>query len=143
MQAEQLLKILHLCVQVLQRYSDPAQNDELLPPFLQLTSLILNWDFRQRNFFKASTLEHTHITLRPPRYFAPTFLEKDFLGLFFRLLPAVREDEEQLHHVIQCLTQLASLTRPLFVSEVEEEHYVHHFVSGILVYLSSRLVRLK
>ena len=139
MQTEQLLKVLHLCVQVLQRYSDSGQTDELLPPFLQLASLILNWDFRQRNFFKVSTLDHTHIALRPPRSFSSTFLDKDFLGVFFRILPVVRGDEEQMHHVIQCLTQLASLTRPVFVSEVEEEQYVHHFVSGILVYLSSRL----
>lgn len=136
MQAEQLLKVLHLCVQVLQHYSDQTRKDELLPSFLQLTNQILNWDFRQRNMFRAPTLDHTNITLRPPRSFAPTFLDKEFLSLFFRLLFVVRESEEQLHHVIQCLTQLASLTRPVFVSDSEEEKYLHHFASGLLQYLS-------
>ena len=45
-----------------------------------------------------------------------------------------------MHHVIQSLTQLASLTKPVFSTDEEQQSYVRNFVTGILAYVSSRYV---
>ena len=45
-----------------------------------------------------------------------------------------------MHHVVQCLTQLASLTKPVFTTDEEQQRYVGSFVTGILKYISSRFV---
>ena len=147
LQAEQLQKILLLSIQVLQHYSSldhaPLSNEDsaLLSRFLKLTSQILNWDFGQPNMFRINTLsvsEHSHVILRPPKSYAPTFLDPEFLHLFFHLLSLVHSTEEHLHNVVQCLTQLASLTKPVLDSESSQQLYVHNFVSGILMYVSSK-----
>lgn len=78
------------------------------------------------------------VQLKPPRTYAATFLDPNFVLLFLKLLSKVHEREDQMHHVIQCLTQLASLSKPVFETEVERQTYLINFVSGILEYVSAR-----
>ena len=80
------------------------------------------------------------VPLRPPKLYAQTFLDPSFLDLFFKLLGKVRSHEDRMHHVVQSLTQLASLTKPIFSTDEEQQSYVRNFVSGVLAYVSSRYV---
>lgn len=78
------------------------------------------------------------VILKPPRTYASTFLDPNFLLLFLKLLSKVHDNEDQTHHVIQCLTQLASLSKPVFETDVERQTYLINFVSGILEYATAR-----
>ena len=49
-------------------------------------------------------------------------------------------DEYLLHHLVQGLTQLASLSKPVLASEEEEKTFLVNFVAGVLNYISSRCV---
>lgn len=145
LQAEQLQKVLLLSTKVLQRYLDhtPSSDEDsaLLSNFLQLTSQILNWDFQQLNMFRTNTTslsDPSHVILQPPKSYAPTFLEPNFLHLFFRLLSLTQSNEDQLHHVVQCLTQLASLGKPILDCEQDRQLYVVNFVTGILMFVTSK-----
>ena len=80
------------------------------------------------------------VILKPPRSYASTFLDPNFLLLFLKLLSKVHNSEEQTHHVIQCLTQLASLSKPVFETDIERHTYLLNFVSGILEYVSARYI---
>lgn len=50
----------------------------------------------------------------------------------------IYDGEIMMHNVVQCLTQLASLTKPVFENDVTQQTYVVNFVSGILECVSSR-----
>ena len=78
------------------------------------------------------------VVLKPPRSYASTFLDPNFLLLFLKLLSKVNDREDQMHHVIQCLTQLASLGKPVLETDVERQTYLLNYVSGILEYVSAR-----
>ncbi|KAL5457574.1 hypothetical protein EMCRGX_G034846 [Ephydatia muelleri] len=141
----ELLRVLHLAVQVLHQYSSatwPVLSGEdacLLLGFLRLTSQVLHWDFRQTTF-RAPALSGAEVAivpLRPPSSYAPTFLDPSFLDVFFKLLLRARGNEEHTHYIVQCLTQLASLTRPVFASDQDQQAYVGNFVSGILGYVQA------
>ncbi len=140
--------MLQFAVQVLQQFTTVedhtlSKDDRaLLSNFLLLTSQVLNWDFRpQLRFFRTST-EAVNVILRPPRSYAPTFLDAGFLALFFKLLSLVHSDEDDFHVVVQCLTQLASLTRPVFATEKEQQEYLVVFVARLLEYIQSRYMEL-
>lgn len=111
----------------------------LLSGFLKLTSQVLHWDFRQTTFrsLGLNSSEVMVVPLRPPSSYVATFLDASFVNVFFKLLSGVRESEEHVHYIIQCLTQLASLTRPVFVSDQDQQAYVAHFVAGILGYVQA------
>ncbi len=135
--------MLHLAVQVLQQYltadwsSLSPADTSLLAGFLSLTSHILNWDFKCGHF-RPVLLANPHTSsfpLRPPKSYAPTFLDPSFLNLFFKLLGKLRTSEEHVHHVVQCLTQLASLTKPVFTTDEEQQGYVGTFIAGLLGYV--------
>lgn len=137
-----MLHILHLATQILQQFLTfeshalSKEDHTLLTSFLQLVSQILNWDFQQQyKVFKTS-----HITLRPPKSYAATFLDPSFLRLFFQLLSKLRCREDDVHHVIQCLTQLSSLTKPALSTDQEQQQYLANFVGGVLEYVHSRYV---
>ena len=83
-------------------------------------------------------MDAASVVLKPPKLYASTFLDASFVGLFFKLMAKVRTSEDHLHHVVQCLTQLASLTKPVFSTDEEQQSYVANFVAGILGYVSSR-----
>ena len=138
-----LLYAVHVLQQyVVQDWSTLSPQDvSLLSSFLELTSQVLNWDFQQK-FRAITTTEHISVVLRPPKSYAATFLDPSFLFLFFQLFQKVRCNETQLHHVVQCLTQLASLTKPVFSTDQEQQTYVSNFVAGVLEYMSSRSVKL-
>ena len=140
-----MLRILHFAVQVLHQFASATwaalskEDVHLLLGFLKLTSQVLHWDFRQTMFrpLALNTSEIVVVPLRPPSSYAPTFLNAGFVGLFFKLLMQVRGSEEHTHYIVQCLTQMASLTRPVFVSDCDQQAYVAHFVSGILGYIQA------
>ena len=133
-----------LTVQVLQQFlsmdfASLSEDDHaLLSSFLQLVTQLLNWDFKQQHRMFRTSPEAVTVTLRPPKCYAPTFLDISFLYLFFRLLSKVKSSENDFHHVVQCLVQLASLTRPVFSTDKEEEVYLANFVGGVLEYVGSR-----
>ena len=145
-QDEELLRILLFAVQVLRQYlshdlSTLGKDDiSLLSDFLKLTSRVLNWDFQLSKFSPVplNIADVTMVVLRPPRSYAATFLDPAFLALLFTLLGKVCEREELLHHLIQGLTQLASLMKPVLANEEEQQSFLTNFVSGILSYISSR-----
>lgn len=138
------MRVLHLATQVLQQFLSldchalSQEDHALLTSFLQLVGQLLHWDFQQRSrMFRANT-EATTISLRPPKSYAATFLEPSFLRLFFQLLGRLRWDEGDLHHVVQCLTQLSSLTKPALSTDQEQCRYLANFVGGVLEYVQSR-----
>ena len=145
-----LLRFLLIAAQVLQRYlnadwaSLSSEDHTLLSGFLNISSQILNWDFHSHLNKMASFVlvaaqkSEAAVQLKPPRTYAATFLDPNFVLLFLKLLSKVHEREDQMHHVIQCLTQLASLSKPVFETEVERQTYLINFVSGILEYVSAR-----
>ena len=112
-----------------------------------MTSHVLHWDFQHDldGMFMRHALVAARktecVVLKPPRSYASTFLDPSFLLLFLKLLSKVRDNEDQMHHVIQCLTQLASLSKPVFETDVERQTYLVNFVSGILEYVSARYVQ--
>ena len=130
-------------MQVLQQYISvdwttlTAEDIMLLSSFLELTSQVLNWDFHH-SVLRSVILntEASTVRLKPPKSYAPTFLDPTFLDLFFKLLGKVCSNESHMHYVIQCLTQLASLTKPVFSTDQEQQTYTANFVSGILTYVS-------
>lgn len=136
--------MLHLAVQVLQQFllldfaALSKEDHALLSAFLQLVAQILNWDFSQQGRIFITNPEAITVSLRPPKCYASTFLDKSFLCVFFQLLSKVKSSESDLHHVVQCLTQLSSLTKPVFSSDEDEELYLANFVGGVLEYVSSR-----
>ena len=146
-QDEELLRILLFAVQVLRQYlsldlSTLGQDDiTLLSDFLKLTSRVLNWDFQLSKFSPVplNIADVTTVILRPPRSYATTFLDPAFLDLLFTLLGKLCEKEDLLHHLVQGLTQLASLTKPFLSCEEEQQTFLTNFVAGILSYISSRL----
>ena len=152
MQEEVLLRFLLMAAQVLQHYlnadwaSLSGEDHTLLSGFLNISSQILNWDFHghlnKMVRFALTVIQKSEaaVPLKPPRTYATTFLDPNFVLLFLKLLSKVHEKEEQMHHVIQCLTQLASLSKPVFETEVERQTYLINFVSGILEYVSARYV---
>ena len=135
--------MLHLAVQVLQQFLPldfttlPTEDHALLTGFLELLTQLLNWNFKHvgHKMFRANP-EAISVTLRPPMSYAPTFLDRSFLYLFFQLLAKVKSSETDYHHVVQCLTQLSSLT--VLSSDNKEEEYLMNFVGGVLEYVSSR-----
>ena len=151
-QDELLLQFLHISARVLQHYLTAdwtllSKDDHaLLSGFLNVTSHVLNWDFQHHldNMFMRHALVTARkaegVVLKPPRSYASTFLDPNFLVLFLKLLSKVHDNEDQTHHVIQCLTQLASLTKPVFETDVERQTYLVNFVSGILEYVSARYI---
>lgn len=136
--------MLHLAIQVLQQFLPldchtlPKEDHALLSSFLQLVSQLLNWDFQQHQKMFRTNPETVTITLRPPKAYAPTFLEPSFVYLFFQFLSKLRSREDDFHHVLQCLTQLSSLTKPALSSDKEERQYLTNFVGGVLEYVHSR-----
>lgn len=138
------MRVLLLTVQVLQQFlpldipSLPREDHALLSSFLQLMVQLLSWDFRQHQRLFRISPEVNMVTLKPPKCYAPTFLDVSFLYLFFQLLSKVKTFENDFHHVVQCLTQLSSLTKPVFSSGKEEEQYLANFVGGVLEYVGSR-----
>lgn len=136
--------MLQFAVQVLKQFTALEnhtllqEDHDLLSSFLQLTSQVLNWDFMQHQRFFRTNQESINIVLRPPRAYASTFLDPTFLSLFFQLLPRLRASENDFHHVVQCLTQLASLTKPVFSTEHERSEYLVTFVTRLLEYIHSR-----
>lgn len=144
LQEEQLLRVLLLSVQVLQQFlpldfaSLSKEDHSLLSSFLQLVTQLLNWDFKQQQKMFRTNPEAVTIRLRPPKCYGPTFLDVSFLYLFFRLLSKVKSSENDFHHVVQCLVQLSSLTKPVFSMGEEEEQYLANFVGGLLEYVGSR-----
>ena len=143
-----------MAAQVLQHYlsadwaSLSSEDHSLLSGFLNISSQILNWDFQNHlgkmvRFAIIATQKSEAVNLKPPRTYATTFLDPNFILLFLKLLSKVNENEDQMHHVIQCLTQLASLSKPVFETELERQTYLVNFVSGILEYISARYVRLR
>ena len=141
-QKKQLLSVLHLAIQVLQQFlllDFPALSEEdrtLLSSFLALMSQLLNWHYTQHQTRFRTNSDAVVVSLKPPRPYIPTFLEPSFLYLFFQLLAKVKSSEKDFHHVVQCLTQLSSLSN--FTSEEEKERYLVNFVGGILEYVNSR-----
>lgn len=151
MQEEVLLRFLLIAAQVLQHYlntdwaSLSSEDHSLLSGFLNISSQVLNWDFQNHldkmvRFVLVAAQKSEAVQLKPPRTYATTFLDPNFVLLFLKLLSKVHENEDQMHHVIQCLTQLASLSKPVFETEVERRTYLVNFVSGILEYVSARYV---
>lgn len=142
LQKEQLLSVLHFATRMLQQFLPldfaalPKEDHTLLSSFLCLVSQILNWDFQQQHKMFSTNPEIITIPLRPPLCYAHTFLDPPFLYLFFRLLGKVCAWESDFHHVVQCLTQLSSLT--VFSSPKEEQQYLTNFVGGVLEYVGSR-----
>jgi len=136
--------MLQFAVQVLQQFTSlenhTLSEDEhtFLSTFLQLVSQVFNWEFRQLPRYFRTSAEAVNVVLRPPRSYAPTFLDHAFLALFFRLLGKVHNNEGDFHLVVQCLTQLASLTRPVLTSDKERKDYLTVFVTGLLEYIHSR-----
>ena len=135
--------MLLLSVQVLQQFLSldidalSEEDHSLLSSFLQLVTQLLNWDFKQQKTFRTNP-EAITVILRPPKCYAPTFLDVSFLYLFFQLLSKVKSNDNDLHHVVQCLVQLSSLTKPVFSTSKEEEQYLANYVGGILEYVGSR-----
>lgn len=133
--------MLHLSVQVLQQFVPldfaalSKEDHALLSSFLQLVSQLLNWDFRKQQRMFRSNPEAITVTLRPPKCYVPTFLDASFLYLFFQLLSKVKSSKNDFHYVVQCLTQLSSLT---LSSDKGEEQYLSNFVGGVLEYVASR-----
>lgn len=116
------------------------EDHNLLSGFLNLSSQVLNWDFQHDFDWLAfiTVRKSAAVVLKPPRSYASTFLDPNFLLLFLKLLSKVHDSEDQTHHVIQCLTQLASLSKPVFETDIERQTYLLNFVSGILEYVSAR-----
>ena len=148
-QKEQLLHVLHFAVQVLQQFllldfQVLSQEDHtLLSSFLSLASQVLNWDFQQKNMFRSTINTHSmNIILKPPKSYASTFLDPSFLQLFFQLLSKLKSNEDDFHHVVQCLTQLSSVTTPIFSSDEEQKQYLTNFVAGFLDYVHSRYLQM-
>ena len=114
----------------------------LLSDFLQLLASILNWDFQLGKFSPVplNIADVATVILRPPRLYAATFLDPSFLELLFSLLCGVSSEEKMLHHLVQGLTQLASLTKPVLSCVEEERTFLGNFVSGLLGFFSTRLV---
>ena len=110
------------------------EDSSFLFSFLNVASQILSWDFSQFEGAKQQS-ESELISWTPPQPYLQTFFDPSFLDLFFKLLERVLDSEDQLHHVMQCLIQLA-----LLVSEdpTEQKQYLTTFVSGILGHLSIR-----
>ena len=146
-----LLRFLHITAQVLQHYLNAAdwsslskEDHTLLGGFLNISCHLLNWDFQHDldNMFMRLAFVGSQrpeaVILKPPRTYASTFLDPNFLLLFLKLLSKVHDNEDQTHHVIQCLTQLASLSKPVFETDVERQTYLINFVSGILEYATAR-----
>ena len=142
-----------MAAQVLQHYlsadweSFSSEDHSLLSGFLNISSQILNWDFHNHldkmvRFAITAAQKSEAVHLKPPRTYATTFLDPNFVLLFLKLLSKVHKNEDQTHHVIQCLTQLASLSKPVFETEMERQTYLVSFVSGILEYVSGRYVSL-
>ena len=146
-QEEELLRILLFAIQVLRQYltvnlSTLGHSDiSLLSDFLQLTSKVLNWDFQISRFSPVplNIADVTTVILRPPRSYSATFLDPTFLNLLFTLLGKLSDREDLLHHVMQGLTQLASLSKPVLDCKEEQQTYLTNFVTGILSYISTRL----
>ena len=138
--------MLQFAVQVLQQflpldYHTLSEEDHaLLSSFLQLTSQVLNWDFHQQQRMFRTNPESINVLLKPPKAYASTFLDPSFLYLFFQLLSKLKGREKDFHHVVQCLTQLSSLSKPVFSSDDEQKQYLTNFVAGILEYVHSRYV---
>ena len=143
-----MLCVLLFAVQYLHQYvsldfSSLSHDDlTLLSGFLDLVSKVLNWDFQRGKFAPVplNISDVAMVILKPPRSYAATFLDPTFLDLLFALLGRVCESEELLHHLVQGLTQLASLSKPVLASEEEEKTFLVNFVAGVLNYVSSRCV---
>ena len=136
---------MHLATGVLQQFLSldshtlSKEDHTLLTSFLQLVSQILNWDFQQQQkMFKTSGEAVNNISLRPPKSYAQTFLDPSFLRLFFQLLCKLKSWEDDVHHVVQCLTQLSSLTKPALATDQERQQYLANFVGRVLEHVHSR-----
>ena len=145
-QDEELLRILLFAIQYLRQYltldlSSLSRDDiTLFSDFLSLVSKILNWDFQRGKFscVPLNIADVTTVILRPPRSYAATFLDPAFLELLFTILGKVCTSEDLYHHLVQGLTQLASLTKPVLVDKDEQQTFLTSFITGLLNYISSR-----
>ena len=142
-----MLHVLEISTKVLQQFLSldscvmAKEDHSLLTSFLELVTQLLNWDYQQQQkVFKTGT-EMINISLRPPKSYASTFLNPSFLGIFFQLLAKLRSREDDVHYVIQCLTQLSTLTKPALSTDQEQQQYLINFIGSILEYVSSRYMR--
>lgn len=134
-----MLQILLIVIQVLRQYlstdsSTPLGQEDsfLLSNFLRLASQILNWNFTQYVLEGHGPLHLELHNLEPPKSYFPTLTDPSLLDLFFKLLRRVLGNEDQVHHVTQCLIQLASLRSD------NRQTYLANFVTGIIEHISSR-----
>lgn len=102
---------------------------------LSITEQVLSWEFTPKAFFRrhVGSFESTqNIILRPNDTWRDTLLNDDLMQLLFRVHKKVRHNSEMAHHSLQCLTQLASLSGPVFPNDAARTQFLASYIENFL-----------
>ncbi|XP_077977331.1 exportin-4-like [Glandiceps talaboti] len=135
-----LKKVFVFAVQVLHQFSnedipESREASSVFNKFLSIAEQILSWDFTPTNIARRNvgSFDSTQSTLfKPNATWRTTILDHNLIDLFFKLHMKIRHNSEMGHHSMQCLTQLASLSGPIFQSSDTQRDYLAHFIQGFL-----------
>ncbi|PIK33778.1 putative exportin-4-like [Apostichopus japonicus] len=98
-----------------------------------------------RKMFRTKTLSESQSNfesvdspaLKPDRSWKGILLDKQVIELFFKIHIRVRHRHDLCHHVILCLSQLATLRGNIFTGNPAQVEYLHHFIQCVLHTLNS------
>lgn len=108
---------------------------QLLTRFFGIMEDILCWNFISsdlpRKVIEMSENEPMP-PLRPGLSWREIFLDKNVINLFFKLHWKIRDNENIVHHSINCLSQLASLHGTIFSSQQIRHNYLVGFLESLV-----------
>uniref|UniRef100_A0A0L8FKH8 Exportin-4 n=1 Tax=Octopus bimaculoides TaxID=37653 RepID=A0A0L8FKH8_OCTBM len=73
-----------------------------------------------------------NVILRPNDTWRDTLLDGDLMQLLFRVHKKVRHNSEMAHRSMQCLTQLASLSGPIFPNDAARTQFLASYIENFL-----------
>jgi len=138
-----LLHIFMLTIQMLQKYMSVSitslsrQDMATFVRYLSLAEQIFHWEFSCNNplsllNFPGSFESNLKIKFRPHLNWKEVLMNPNMLDLFFHLLRAVLTHEELSHLTMQSLTQIASVSGPVFEDEDDMIKFIGHYITCLL-----------
>ncbi|XP_071818411.1 exportin-4-like isoform X2 [Apostichopus japonicus] len=129
------LQVLHQLVSSPDQMSREAST--LLGRILAISEQVLSWDFSLARPVRSNFESVDSPALKPDRSWKGILLDKQVIELFFKIHIRVRHRHDLCHHVILCLSQLATLRGNIFTGNPAQVEYLHHFIQCVLHTLNS------
>ncbi|CAI9742263.1 exportin-4-like isoform X1 [Octopus vulgaris] len=137
---EDLKRVFLFAIQVLnelEKQPSPLSREAtaVMNRLLSIAEQVLSWEFTPKAFFRryVGCFESTqNVILRPNDTWRDTLLDGDLMQLLFRVHKKVRHNSEMAHRSMQCLTQLASLSGPIFPNDAARTQFLASYIENFL-----------